>query len=942
MADQDDATRSTPAIDDATRSSAPVVADATRSSAPMVASTPATPFAIDETFVDEPEAYSVRGCIGAGGMGTVLAAQGARLGRPVALKVVTADREDLRRRFEREAQVTARLQHPAIVPVYGSGRGRSGQPFYAMKQVTGEPLDKVIAKAETLAQRIALLPNVIAVSEAIAYAHAERVIHRDLKPANILVGAFGETVVIDWGLAKDLAQREEIEASLGDSASPYRASGDETGVGKVMGTPAYMPVEQARGERVDERADVYALGAILYHVLAGVQPYLREDERSVPWESMVARVLSGEPARLATRQPDAPPDLVAIVERAMAREAGARYPSAGELAADLRRFQTGQLVGAHRYSTWQLVRRWLRRHRAAVSVGAALLMVLAVVSMVSVQRIRRERSDAEVARAVAVDQRALAEANRNRAEDLMSFMLGDLKDKLQPVGKLDILDAVAKQTMAYYQSQPDTGSEAERKKRAQAFINVGDVLQPQGNLDGALGAFRAGLAIREAFGGRADLIDAAIAHYRIGTVLDLEGDDKGALVEDRAGLALAERAATGDPNPEFQFQIADGEVAVSGVLVAQGDLAGAHGELEKGLAIRARLVTSEPANPRWLRSLATGYVRLGDLEDERGNVAATLEAFRTAKTYVQQLSALDPKNSAWRRDLTVPFERLGNTLLRQHEVEAALVEYRAGLAITEQLVARDSTNTEWLRDEALAHRHIASALASSKDPAAALVEFRRAVELSGKLAKLDAANAQWSRDLAAMHQVFGIYLGERGDAPGALDELAASRAIAEPLAKAYPNNVTYAIDVAALHNNVGNLLSDSNVPAKVRESIPEFEAAIAGFAKIVAKDPDNFEHLRSLADSYQNLGNAYSTVTDPKAVEPYKQALAIYDRLVAAQPSNHEPEVSACQIHFNLGELGKSQDEYRTANAIIEHLLKSDPKDPLWLAMQAEIKKRLR
>src|SRR5438477_5274195 len=200
-------------------------ADATRSQAPEVlsATTTVTP---GETFVDEPEEYAIEGQIGAGGMGTVLAARGSRLGRPVALKVVTADREDLRRRFEREAQVTAKLQHPAIVPVYGSGR-RDGMPFYAMKHVTGEPLDKVIARATSLDERIALLPKVIAVTEAIAYAHSEKVIHRDLKPANILAGGFGETVVIDWGLAKDLRTTEEIE-----SVSPYRGSGDETQHGK--------------------------------------------------------------------------------------------------------------------------------------------------------------------------------------------------------------------------------------------------------------------------------------------------------------------------------------------------------------------------------------------------------------------------------------------------------------------------------------------------------------------------------------------------------------------------------------------------------------------------------------------------------------------------------------------------------------------------------------
>nr|HEX4318051.1 protein kinase [Kofleriaceae bacterium] len=142
----------------------------------------------------------------------------------------------------------------------------------------------------TLAKRIALLPNVIAVTEAIAYAHAEKVIHRDLKPANVLVGKFGETVVIDWGLAKDLAETETETETAGPFREGSGGLSDATAAGKVMGTPAYMPVEQARGEAIDARADVYALGAMLYHVLAGTAPYARDDESGVPWETMLARV----------------------------------------------------------------------------------------------------------------------------------------------------------------------------------------------------------------------------------------------------------------------------------------------------------------------------------------------------------------------------------------------------------------------------------------------------------------------------------------------------------------------------------------------------------------------------------------------------------------------------------------------------------------------------
>jgi eukaryotic-like serine/threonine-protein kinase len=198
--------------------------------------------------------YVVGEEIARGGMGRILAARDRRLGRPVAIKELLVDSYDLRARFEREARITAKLQHPGIVNILEAGTWPSGEAFYVMKLVTGESLDKVIAARTTLDKRLALLPNVIAAVDALAYAHDHRVIHRDLKPANVLVGDYGETVVIDWGLAKDLDDVTDTP----DLGGPFRtqaAAPGATVAGAVMGTPAYMPVEQALGETVDERAD---------------------------------------------------------------------------------------------------------------------------------------------------------------------------------------------------------------------------------------------------------------------------------------------------------------------------------------------------------------------------------------------------------------------------------------------------------------------------------------------------------------------------------------------------------------------------------------------------------------------------------------------------------------------------------------------------------------
>ncbi|HEX5060519.1 MAG TPA: serine/threonine-protein kinase, partial [Kofleriaceae bacterium] len=258
---------------DATVQSGDVGHEATLASGETVASggAPLGPStaARDLPEVDETR-YTIGGEVGRGGLGRVLRARDEVLDRPVALKQLFASDDNSRRRFIREAMITARLQHPAIIPVYDAGRLADRSPFYAMKLVGGKPLDEAMRGTNTLAARLALMPTVLAVADAVAYAHSQRIIHRDLKPGNVLVGEFGETIVIDWGLAKDLS----IDDHEAVDAGPYRAvASTHTVAGAVLGTPGYMAPEQAAGQEVDERADVYALGAILYHVVSGAIPH---------------------------------------------------------------------------------------------------------------------------------------------------------------------------------------------------------------------------------------------------------------------------------------------------------------------------------------------------------------------------------------------------------------------------------------------------------------------------------------------------------------------------------------------------------------------------------------------------------------------------------------------------------------------------------------------
>lgn len=344
----------------------------------------------------DPDRYTILGEHGRGGIGRVQRAHDKELSRGVAIKELIRRGDIGEVRFLREAMITARLEHPGIVPVHEAGRWPDGTPFYVMKLVAGRSLKELLDERHTIDSRIGLLHHVIAVADAVAYAHKRGIIHRDLKPANVIAGDFGETVVIDWGLAKDLYASQEPDPEDG----PYRrpATRDLTVAGSIVGTPRYMSPEQARGEYVDQRTDVFAIGAMLWQLcsLSSVPP---------PLQSERVRMLRA--ARIDR-------DLIAIITKALAHDPDARYRSAGELAADLKAFKSGARIAARDYSLFAMLAHWIRQRRMmAVTVGIATVLALAG-TVLYVRNIAVERDRAEKQRIIAASERdhaQLAEAS---------------------------------------------------------------------------------------------------------------------------------------------------------------------------------------------------------------------------------------------------------------------------------------------------------------------------------------------------------------------------------------------------------------------------------------------------------------------------------------------------------------------------------------------------
>jgi serine/threonine protein kinase/Flp pilus assembly protein TadD len=475
-----------------------------------------------------------------GGLGEVFVARDTELNRDVALKEIQDDYADdprYRAKFVYEAEVTGGLEHPGIVPVYGLGHTPEGRPFYAMRFIKGDRLKDAIkrfheaerqlgrdAGERTLALR-ELLGRFIDVCDAIAFAHSRGVLHRDLKPGNIMLGRYGETLVVDWGLAKALDRQESGPAGgTGQDEPPLSpASGstlEPTLTGKAIGTPAYMSPEQ-----VDSRlhgpagvsSDVYCLGATLYHLLTGQPPCVAEDPGEI-----YKKVLAGEIPRPRSLSPRLSPALEAVCMKAMARHPESRYESARALARDVQRWLADEPVTAWREPLRIRAGRWIGRHRTEFAACFAFLVTAIVALAIGTVVLGLEKNRTERARQFAMDEereakhqakvartneaealsqqhraetnfaRVLAAADRNvfaRAAELAGQGNGSLTES--NVGTL------LEDTLSLYRSLVDeTGDDrVPADARSRYHVVIGMLLKAAGRADEAITAYRKGVEV---------------------------------------------------------------------------------------------------------------------------------------------------------------------------------------------------------------------------------------------------------------------------------------------------------------------------------------------------------------------------------------------------------------------------------------------------------------
>jgi serine/threonine-protein kinase len=828
-----------------------------------------------------------------GGLGQVFVAVDQELHREVALKEIREEHAHdprSRARFLLEAEVTGRLESPGVVPVYGLGQYADGRPFYAMRLIDGETLKEAIHRfhagpgADPGERRLALrqlLGRFVAVCNTIAYAHSRGVLNRDVKPSNVLLGKYGETLVVDWGLAKAVG-RPEPAAGGEEALRPHADGGLATLAGTALGTPAYMSPEAAAGrpDRVGPASDIYGLGAMLYAILTGQAPVQGRDTGEV-----VRRAQQGQWLPPRQVNPGVPAALDAVCRRAMALRPEDRYATALALAADVEHWLADEPVTAYRERVAQRLGRWGRRHRAAVA-GAAVLLVTAVLGLAAgLLAVNAERQRTEQARA--------AEAQRRRQTR-------------------QALDAMSSQVIEDWMARQKDLTEPQKKFLEQALASYEEFARDAGQDEAA----RAGVA--GAYGRVGNI------RWRLGQVREAEGAY-------RTGLDLSARLAADFPAvPGYRQEIARGHHSLGLLLSNTGRAEEAEREFREALAVRQRLAADYPAVPDYRRDLAAGHSGLGILLGKAGATEKAEGEFRAALSLQQPLAADHPDVAEDQRSLALTHRSLGTLLQISGRGPEAEGEYRRALALQEKLAADHPDVADYQRDLALTHYNFGYLLHDGNRVKDAEAEYRRALAVYGRLAADYPTVPDYRRELASSRNILGLLLSDAGQPKQAEAEYREALALQQRLAADNPTVPEDRRDVGASHNNLGNLLRNTR---RAKEAEAEYRASLALFQGLAAEFPAAPDYRNEVAEV---LGNLARVLQDRQDFAGARELLAeARPHLQAALQTNpHHPQYrTAFRNHTQtLAEVLASLGEHAEAAASADRLahLDLDPANDLY------------
>jgi serine/threonine-protein kinase len=629
--------------------------------------------------------YTVTRLHARGGIGQVWLAHDHALGREVALKELRPERvgePGLVARFLQEAKVTGQLAHPGVVPIYDLDRTAGDRPpFYTMRFINGRTLREAgrayhqrrQAGQATALELRQLLGAFVVVCNAVAYAHARGVLHRDLKGSNVVLGDFGEVMLLDWGMAKVVGDGAGPAggAAAGSGPAPVNVADDETPdptvAGQVLGTPACMAPEQAAGQldRIDRRTDVYGLGAMLYEILTGRLPYSGGSHQEV-----LRKVLTEAAPRPRQAVAGTPPALEAICLKALAKRPEQRYQAAAEVALEVQRFLADEPVAAYREPPAARAARWMRRHRTAVGSAVAAVAVAALCLGVASGLLLAAYGEAD-------RQRIRASAQRDKAHAL--FLLARTavdqfhtrvseSPELKAHGLELLRQKLLESAVSYYeefvrQREDDPGL---RLEQGRACIRLADLAHVLGRNEQARASYRRAQTIFKQLAEENPhhgpyQEELALCDWKLGLMYHDAG--RYALAEPpyKEGLALAERLCAARPDAiAYQQDLGNLRHSLARLYRDSGRFALAEPLYDQALALRRRLVKDHPAVAVYQDELAWTLFNLANLYNRTGRRDLS------EKTYVEnlgiwkRLARAHPESPDYQDQIGMTLNNLGN------------------------------------------------------------------------------------------------------------------------------------------------------------------------------------------------------------------------------------------------------------------------------------------
>jgi serine/threonine-protein kinase len=836
-----------------------------------------------------------------GGLGVVYQARDEELGRMVALKEIqgeAADQPTSQARFLFEAEVTGNLEHPGIVPVYGLGCYPDGRPFYAMRFIHGRSLEEEIKRfheadrsgrdpSERMLHLRGLLGRFVAACNALAYAHSRGVLHRDLKPANIMLGEYGETLVVDWGLAK-----LQPAGAHGPGASDWPVSAGDlsaTMAGTVVGTPVYMPPEQATGEhdQVGPASDVYALGATLYQLLTGCPPFMGSSVEDILW-----KVARGDCVPARQVHPSVPAALSAICRKAMAPRPEQRYGSVRSLAEEVERWLADEPVAAYRESLVEQTRRWGRRHRTLVSSMMVLLVVGLVGLALGLWAVRGEQKRTEQERDHALEAEEQARANLDLARNAVDECFGLAKS--DPVLQGENLRAVRRRllekTLPFYKEfrNQDSADPALASQQAEYLFRVAFITEEIGSKTEAIQFLKQALDIRvrlarENPDDRDKQADLAGTWHNLGALQSQAGDPQRGLASCQEARRIYQKLVQANPTvAQYRAALATTWSNLGQFQHRLGQRRQALESTEQALKIRDELTKAFPAEPAYQADLASTWVNLAVLQREAQKSPEALVSYGRARDIYLRLVKAHPNVGTYQAKLATLWNNLGVLQSDLGRPREALQSHQRAHQLRARLVQVYPEVTSYQADLGATWDNLGTLHAVTAS------QLKSALQNQGILA---AVGNSLVAAATARHQE-------------ALQSFNQALAIRNKLAKDHPRMHEYQAELAGTWHNLGKVHSEAG---EYDEALNSYLQARDMRAKLVASHGDISAYHVGLADTSNTLALLYMRMSNwSDALESIKQVIALLEPRRKREPDNPDVRQSLCNAHllraFALGE----------------------------------------